>query len=90
MGLPILDYRMEVFRCQGKNPDLFATVSNYVEITKEKLKQANLTTLNGCYASIFLKRIVTIRNKDWDKVKKYFEIPKHPLELERKEIKLKQ
>ena len=63
---------------------------NYVEITKEKLRQVNPTTLDGCYASIFLKRIVTIRDKDWNKVKKYFEIPKHPIELERKEIKLKQ
>ena len=64
--------------------------ANYVEITKEKLRQVNPTTLDGCYASIFLKRIVTIRDKDWNKVKKYFEIPKHPLELEKKEIKLKQ
>lgn len=46
--------------------------------------------LDGCYASVFLKRIVTIRDKDWDRLKKYFEIPKHPLELEKKEIKLKQ
>ena len=64
--------------------------ANYVEITKEKLRQVNPTTLDGCYASIFLKRIVTIRDKDWNKVKKYFEIPKQPIELERKEIKLKQ
>ena len=64
--------------------------ANYVEITKEKLRQVNPTTLDGCYVSIFLKRIVTIRDKDWNKVKKYFEIPKHSIELERKEIKLKQ
>lgn len=62
---------------------------NYVEITKDKLRQTNPAMLDGCYASVFLKRIVTVRDKDWDRVKKYFEIPKHPKELERKEIKLK-
>jgi site-specific DNA-methyltransferase (adenine-specific) len=39
---------------------------------------------------MFLGRVVTVRDKDWNRVKKYFEIPKHPLELEKKEIELKQ
>jgi len=46
--------------------------------------------INGCYVSSFLDRIVTIRSKDWEKIKEEFFIPKDPLELEKKGIHLMQ
>lgn len=61
----------------------------YVEITEKKLSQVNPTVINGCYVSVFLNKIVTLRNKDWDIIKAAFDIPANLLELESKEIELK-
>jgi len=60
----------------------------YVEITNEKLEQAEPTLINGCYVSIFLESAVTVRDKDWDKIKDAFIIPSDPLELEKSKIYL--
>jgi site-specific DNA-methyltransferase (adenine-specific) len=60
--------------------------SQYVEITKSKLEQVNPTIINGCYVSIFLDKVITVRNIDWDMVKSAFDIPSEPLELEKNEI----
>jgi site-specific DNA-methyltransferase (adenine-specific) len=60
----------------------------YVEITNKKLEEAESTLINGCYVSIFLDHVITIRGKDWDRIKNVFVIPKNPLELEKKEIYL--
>lgn len=61
----------------------------YVEITNRKLEQVEPTVINGCYASIFLDNIMTVRDKDWDKIKEAFVIPQDPLELEKREIQLR-
>ena len=42
----------------------------------------------GCYVSIFLDNVITVRDKDWEKIKDAFFIPKDPLELEKGEIYL--
>ncbi len=60
----------------------------YVEITNKKLEEAEPTLINGCYVSIFLNKVITIRDKDWDEVKKAFFIPQDPLELEKREVYL--
>ncbi|MCD6385191.1 site-specific DNA-methyltransferase [Candidatus Sumerlaeota bacterium] len=60
----------------------------YVEITNKKLEQTEPTLINGVYVSIFLDTIVTIRDKDWVKLKDAFVIPDDPLELEKTEISL--
>jgi len=60
----------------------------YVEIANKKLEETNPTVINGCYVSIFLDHVITIRDKDWDKIKESFFIPKDPVELEKKEIYL--
>jgi len=60
----------------------------YVEITNKKLEEVEPTLINGCYASIFLDKVATIRDKDWDKIKETFLIPRDPLELEKREIYL--
>jgi len=60
----------------------------YIEITNKKLEDAKPTIINGCYISNFLENVITIRSKDWDKIKDAFFIPKDNLELEKKEIHL--
>ncbi len=60
----------------------------YVDITERKLEASNPTKINGCYVSIFLDNVKTIRDKDWDKIKEAFVISQDPLELERNEIYL--
>ncbi|HIC97764.1 MAG TPA: hypothetical protein EYP11_05150 [Aquificaceae bacterium] len=47
------------------------------------------TKINGCYVSIYLGKIVTVRDKDWEKIKRAFIIPSDPKEVEKNEIKLK-
>lgn len=61
----------------------------YGEMTEKKLESAQPTKINGCYVSIYLGRIVTFRDKDWEKIRKAFIIPSDPKEVEKKEIKLK-
>lgn len=60
----------------------------YVEITKRKLEQVNPTVINGCSVSVFLDKVITIRDKDWKMVKDAFIISSKPLELEKKEIQI--
>ena len=63
--------------------------TKYVEITNRKLAETESVMINGCYVSIFLDNVITIRNKDWDKIKDAFVIHSNPLELEKKEIQLR-
>jgi site-specific DNA-methyltransferase (adenine-specific) len=60
----------------------------YVEITNKKLDIEEPTMINGCYVSIFLDDLITVRDKDWDKIKDAFVIPQDLLELEKREIYL--
>ncbi len=60
----------------------------YVEITNKKLEETVPTLINGCFVSNFLDKVITVRDKDWDKVKEAFVIPEKPSELERREIYL--
>jgi len=59
----------------------------YVEITTQKLENVKPTIINNCYVSIFLDKIITIRDKDWGKIKEAFYVPETPLKLEKSEIK---
>ncbi len=60
----------------------------YVELTNKKLETEEPVIINGCNVSIFLDNIVTVRDKDWGKIKDIFFIPQNPLELEKGEIYL--
>lgn len=60
----------------------------YVEMTNRNLEFVEPTKINDCYVSIYLGKIVTIRDKDWEKIKKAFIIPSDPKEIEKNEIKL--
>ena len=53
--------------------------SKYVEITNKKLEDVQPTLINGCYVSNFLDNVITVRDKDWDKIKEAFFIPRDPL-----------
>jgi len=60
----------------------------YVEITNKKLAATEPTVINGCYVSMFLDNVITMRDKDWHKIKDTFAIPTNPKELEKREIYL--
>ena len=48
----------------------------YVNISKNKIENTNTNyKLGETWVSFYLKNIVTLRNKDWDTLKKYFIIP---------------
>jgi len=42
--------------------------SKYVEISKKKLQNVAHTMISDCYVSVFLDRIITIRDKDYEKI----------------------
>jgi len=60
--------------------------SKYAEITNRKLEQIEPTMINVCHVSLFLNNVVTLRDKDWVKIKDAFIIPENPLELEKQKI----
>ncbi|MDI6787825.1 MAG: DNA methyltransferase [Planctomycetota bacterium] len=60
----------------------------YVEITKRKVAETTETKLGNSYVGIYLNKVITIRDKDWDNIKEYFKIADEPLELEKNGIKL--
>jgi len=43
----------------------------YVKMTEEKLEGLIPTHINGCYVSVFLGKIATIRHSDYDKMKPF-------------------
>ncbi|MEM7814775.1 MAG: site-specific DNA-methyltransferase [Candidatus Aenigmatarchaeota archaeon] len=45
----------------------------YVDMSKRKLNDVEPTKINGCYLSIFLNKIMTIRDKDVDKIANFLQ-----------------
>lgn len=43
--------------------------SKYTKIADQKLKEVTPTKINGCFVSLFLDKVVTIRNKDYQVLK---------------------
>jgi len=60
----------------------------YVDIANKKLEAEEPTMISGCYVSILLDNVITVRDKDWDEIKDAFIIPQDSIELERREIQL--
>ncbi|MCX7880550.1 MAG: site-specific DNA-methyltransferase [Ignavibacteria bacterium] len=60
----------------------------YVEISKAKLQHTKPSLINECYVSNFLNKILTIRDKDWEKIQNAFILPKTIKHLEFQEIVL--
>ena len=60
----------------------------YVNITKNKLfKELPNSKVGDVWVSFYLKEVVTIRDKDWNKLLEYFSIPKNIKEIDFKKIK---
>jgi site-specific DNA-methyltransferase (adenine-specific) len=49
----------------------------YVEIARENVKGSKTTKIDGKYVSIYLDKVITVRNKDYSKIEPYLE----PIEL---------
>jgi site-specific DNA-methyltransferase (adenine-specific) len=45
----------------------------YVAIAQRKLERVQPTKIGDCYVSIYLGRVVTIRDKDWEKLRPFLE-----------------
>ncbi len=60
--------------------------ANYVEISRKNIEATEPTQINGCYVSMYLEKIVTIRDKDWEKIKDWFIVPLNPKDVEKHEI----
>ena len=62
----------------------------YVEIAENKLLQElSDSKIGGAWVSIFLKRVATLRDIDWDIIEPYFIIPDDRKSVDFMEIKLK-
>jgi len=62
----------------------------YVEITRDKLsKESPNSKIGDIWVSFYLNKVVTIRDKDWEKLSSYFSIPENIKDIDFKRIKLK-
>jgi len=60
-----------------------------VNITSNKLsKETADSKIGNVWVSFYLNKIDTIRDKDWNELKRYFYIPQSTKEIERKKIKM--
>jgi site-specific DNA-methyltransferase (adenine-specific) len=67
----------------------FELDKEYVEISKKKLQAVEPNyKLGKSWVSFYLNEVVTIRNKDWDDLKKYFIIPEPMRTIDFSKIKL--
>ena len=68
----------------------FELDKEYVEISKRKLTAVEPNyKLGESWVSFYLKDVITIRNKDWEKLKKYFIIPEPMKTIDFKKTVLK-
>lgn len=68
----------------------FELDKKYVEISKEKIEDTESNYKIGeSWVSFYLKDIITIRNNDWNDIKKYFIIPEHLRAVDYKKVKIK-
>lgn len=57
----------------------------YVEIAREHVENAKPTLINECYVSVFLNKIVTVQDKDYEKIEPFLKTTK--LRINRKKSK---
>lgn len=73
----------------GRNFIGFEKDKKYCEIANKKAKSENFLSKIGEYwVSFYLNEIVSLREKDWDMLKQYFEIPKDIKNIDIQKIKL--
>ncbi len=56
--------------------------TTYTQITEKKLAETTHTKINGCFVSMFLGKIITIRQKDWEELQKVAKIPEKIRDIE--------
>lgn len=60
----------------------------YVNITKEKLcRESSSSKIDNTWVGFYLDEIVTIRNKDWEELSKYFLIPENIKDIDFTKVK---
>ncbi|MFH1540477.1 MAG: DNA methyltransferase [Elusimicrobiota bacterium] len=75
----------------GRNYVGFELDNNYVEIAKNKLlKEKSNSKLGKIWASIYLGKVATLRDKDWEHLKEYFYIPEDITQIDFTPIFLKE
>ena len=73
----------------GRNFIGFEKDKKYCEIANKKVKSENfLSKISEYWVSFYLNEIVSLREKDWDMLKQYFEIPKDIKNIDIQKIKL--
>ena len=55
----------------------------YCDISQRNVDRAELTTLGDCYVSVYLNRVVTIRDADWTNLREHFHYSPDPRVLEK-------
>jgi len=73
----------------GRNYIGFEIDRNYVRIAKDKIDDVQTNSRIGdSWISFYLNEPRTIRNVDWNELKKYFNIPKNSREIDKVKISL--
>lgn len=68
----------------------FELDKTYASISEQKLKQVEANSKIGdTWVSFYLNEVATIRNKDWEKLQKYFDIPVPIKTIDLKKTRLK-
>ncbi len=57
----------------------------YVEITKKKLEKTTPTIINECYVSVFLDKVMSVRDKDYERIENFLKTDK--LKINKDKIK---
>ncbi len=75
----------------GRKFIAFEIDKNYVRISRDKLSRTNIITKVGAsFVSVYRNNIATIRDIDWEKIKKHFIIPKPISLIDHCKIELKE
>ena len=60
----------------GRNYIGFELDKNYAGITRDKLQTTcSLSQINECWVSFYLEDVITLRDKDWGRIKEFYSIP---------------
>lgn len=63
---------------------------NYQKIANDKIKKTKrLSIIGDSFVSVHLNDTITIRNKDWESLKKFFKLPTNPKDIDFFKISLK-
>ena len=67
----------------GRNYIGFELDKNYAEAARNKLEMTQVVPqMNDCWVSFYLDDVITLRDKDWEKIKKFYGIPQNPRDID--------